>query len=57
MLDRKKDLRFILEKELEDLHKGMSKVDLLDDKDLDDIFITDRRDGIKSRFKDKLRLF
>lgn len=52
----KKDLRFIIDRELTTLNVAKSKIDLLDEDDLNDIFRTDRRDGVRSRLKDKIRL-
>ena len=57
MVNRKNELKFIVENERNILDVGLGKIDLMSDNDLDDIFISDRRDGVRSRFKDKLRLF
>lgn len=63
-MDKRNNLRFIIEKdiilkseELKQLTKGLSLVDSLPDKDINDIFLTDRRDGVKSRLKSKLKGF
>lgn len=63
-MNRKKELGFIIEKELNksrsqfiDLSRGFCNIDNLGESDINDIFKTDRRDGIKKRFLEKVRFF
>ena len=63
-MDKRKDLKFIIEKDIalksnqiKDLYKGLNIIDKLPDKDLNDIFSTERRDGVSSRLKSKLKSF
>lgn len=51
------ELRFILENDLDDLRKYIDRIDSLSDDDLNSIFSTHRRDGVKSRFKSKIKSY
>ncbi len=53
--NRRKDLlKFLLEDDIDMIQQALSKIDDLSDNTLDDIFVSDRRDGIKSRVRKKL---
>lgn len=63
-MGKRTDLGFVIQKEIDKKHSeikllegGLSKISLFNDSDINDIFSTDRRDGVRSRFKRKLRLF
>jgi hypothetical protein len=63
-MDKRNNLKFIIEKdilcktnEIKALYKGLNIVDKLPNKDINEIFLTERRDGVRSRLKSKLKSF
>ena len=57
MIDRRKNLRFIWERERDEIDKIISKIDFVDDSAINEIFTTDRRDGVKKRSKKLIKFF
>ncbi len=53
--NRRKDmLKFLLEDDRDAIDEMLGRIDELTDDALDDIFVSDRRDGIKSRVRKKI---
>jgi len=57
LIDRRRNLKFIWEREREDIDRLISKIDKVDDSSINKIFSTDRRDGIKKRSKKLIKFF
>lgn len=63
-MGRRDNLRYIVEKDIlckskdiDMLNRGLSIIDSLPDSDINDILRHDRRDGVASRLKSKLKGF
>jgi len=57
MANKKNTLRFIWERERDEVDKVISKIDSLPDDAINDIFKTSNRGGVKKRSKNILRFF